>query len=330
MTAPNTPKRNQNTSQRAGSGESRAQVQQSRQPVHNERRPSADNLPSDQTAPEQEYSDYLLDYDENDAALNAKIPDVLLDAPVVKLSNLDFELNDLRARVSLFAKVLDLVELSVGIDAFLGKVKLTIESIEVQALLKVRLDNVTAILDRVLTTVDRNPQIVHELVRGVSSAVEDVGEGAGQLVGEGASEALSDIGSGAGSAVEDVGAGAGEAVEDVGEGAGSAVADVGDGAGEAVDEVGKGAAQVAGQAGQVAQGATEATGQTARQAHETAGQATDRAGQSARGEVQDEVKATPSAERLAQRLGVDLSTVEGTGAGGHITVKDVRSAAQRG
>ena len=332
MTAPNSPKRNQDTSQRTGNVESGARAKQSRQPVRNdEQRPSSNNhLPSDRTAPEQEYSDYLLDYDEEDAALNAKDPDVLLDAPVVKLSNLDFELDDLRAKVSLFAKVLDLVELSVGIDALLGKVKLTIESIEVQALLKVRLDNVRAIFDRVLTTVDRNPQIVHALVRGVSSAVEDVGEGAGGLVGEGANEAVSDLGSGAGSAVEDVGEGAGEAVEDVGEGAGSAVADVGAGAGEAVDEVGKGAAQVAGQAGQVAQGATEAAGQTARQAHETAGQATDRAGQSARGEGQDEVKATPSAERLAQRLGVDLSTVEGTGAGGHITVKDVRSAAQGG
>src|ERR671921_2557261 len=186
---------------------------------------SAKNVPSDQTVPEQVYSDYALNYDESDAAFNGKIPDVLLDAPVVKLEGLDFELNDLRARVSLFAKVLDLVELTVGIDAYLGRVKLTIDSIEVQALLKVRLDNVRAILDRVLTTVDRNPQIVQELVRGVSSAVEDVGESA--------SSALEDVGEGAGSAVEDVGEGAGSAVEDVGEGAGKAVEDVGSGAGQA-------------------------------------------------------------------------------------------------
>jgi hypothetical protein len=328
MTAQNPQKkRNQDPSQRTSDRQSGAQATQTPQSVHNdEQHPSADNLPSHQTAPEQEYSDYLLDYDEDDAALNAKTPDVLLDAPVVKLNNLDFELDDLRAKVSLFAKVLDLVELSVGIDAFLGRVKLNIESIEVQALLKVRLDNVTRILDRVLTTVDRNPQIVHELVRGVSSAVEDVGESTGQMVGEGAKEALSDIGAGAGSAVEDVGEGASEAVEDVGEGAGSAVEDVGQGAGqaaqevaqdasEAVDEVGQGAGQAAGQAGQVAQGATDQAGQST---------------QGAPREVQDEVKATPSAERLAQRLGVALSKVEGTGVGGRITVRDVRSAAQVG
>jgi 2-oxoacid dehydrogenase-like protein with E3 subunit-binding domain len=351
MTAQNSQKkRNQDPSQRTSDRQSGAQATQTPQSVQNdEQHPSANNLPSHHTAPEQEYSDYVLDYDEDDAALNAKTPDVLLDAPVVKLNNLDFELNDLRAKVSLFAKVLDLVELSVGIDAFLGRVKLNIESIEVQALLKVRLDNVTRILDRVLTTVDRNPQIVHELVSGVSSAVEDVGESTGQLVGEGAKDALSDIGAGAGSAVEDVGEGAGEAVEDVGEGAGSAVEDVGQGAGEAVEEVGSGAGQAVGEVGEgagqaaqeVAQGASEAVdevGQGARQAAGQAGQvaqgATDQAGQStqgAPGEVQeDEVKVTPSAERLAQRLGVALSTVEGTGVGGRITVRDVRSAAQEG
>ena len=70
---------------------------------------SAKNVPSDQTVPEREYSDYALNYDEGGAAFDGKIPDVLIDAPVVKLEGLDFELNDLRAKVALFAKVLDLV-----------------------------------------------------------------------------------------------------------------------------------------------------------------------------------------------------------------------------
>src|ERR687898_538360 len=192
----------------------------------------AANIPGDKTIPEKEYADYTLEYDEEDAVMNGKIPDVLLDVPVVKVDEINFELNDLRAQVSLHAKVLDLVELSVGADVFLGRVKLVIKGVEAQALLKVRLDNVTAILDRVLTTIDRNPQIVEKLVEsvgsavedvgsGAGSAVEDVGEGAGQLVGDGLNQAVADIGSGAGSAVEDVGSGAGSAVEDVGQGAGS-------------------------------------------------------------------------------------------------------------
>src|SRR5215210_7270223 len=236
----------------------------------------ASNIPGDQTIPEKEYADYTLEYDEDDAVMNGKIPDVLLDVPVVKVDEIDFELNDLRAKVNLFAKVLDLVELSVGVDAYLGRVKLVIKGVEAQALLKVRLDNVTAILDRVLTTIDRNPQIIEKLVEsvgsavedvgegagqlvgeGVNSAVEDVGEGAGQLVGEGANQAVADIGSGAGDlvgeganqAVADIGSGAGSAVEDigsgtgdlVGEGANQAVADIGSGAGSAVEDVGSGA-----------------------------------------------------------------------------------------
>src|SRR5919112_1739376 len=259
--------------QRAGGQQRGAQSTQPPSSEQNEKQHrSAKNVPSHQTVPEREYSDYALNYDEGGAAFDGKIPDVLIDAPVVKLEGLDFELNDLRAKVALFAKVLDLVELTVGIDAYLGRVKLTIDSIEVQALVKVRLDNVTAILDRVLTTIDRNPQIVEEIARGVGSAVEDVGEGAGRLVGEGANEAVSAIGSGAGSAVEDVGEGAGKAVEDVGEGAGSAVEDVGSGAGQAVDEVGQGAGQAAGEVGQ-------GVGQTAEQVGQGAGEAVQEAGQ---------------------------------------------------
>src|SRR5215203_2630566 len=212
----------------------------------------ASNIPGDQTIPEKEYADYTLEYDEDDAVMNGKIPDVLLDVPVVKVDEINFELNDLRAKVNLFAKVLDLVELSVGVDAYLGRVKLVIQGVEAQALLKVRLDNVTAILDRVLTTIDRNPQIIEKLVEGVSSAVSDIGEGAGNLVGEGLNSAVEDIGPGAGqlvgeglnSAVADIGSGAGSAVEDVGEGAGDLV---GEGAGSAVEDIGSGAGDLVGE-----------------------------------------------------------------------------------
>lgn len=320
----------QDTSQNTGGQQSGA-ARATQTPQHR----SARNVPSEQTVPEQEYSDYVLNYEEGDAAFDGKIPDVLLDAPVVKLENLDFELNDLRAKVSLFAKVLDLVELSVGIDAYLGRVKLTIESIEVQALLKVRLDNVRAILDRVLTTVDRNPQIVHELVRGVSSAVEDVGEGAGDLVGEGANEAVSDIGSGARTAVEDVGEGAGSAVEDVGGGAGEAVGEVGQGAGQAAGEVGEGAGEAVQEAGagvgQSAQEMGQRAGQAAQEAGQGAGQATQQGGGQQQGEQaggEQKPNATKAAAQKAEELGVDLSQIEGSGSNGRITVRDVLSAAQ--
>jgi hypothetical protein len=278
MATSNTQEGNEGTAPRTADQQEGDQATLSRRSGQDEEHSrSVENVPSDQTVPEQVYADYAQNYDEDDAALNGRIPDVLLDAPMVSIKGLDFELDELRAKVSLFAKVLDLVELSVGIDAYLGKVKLTIESVDVQALLKVRLDNVTAILDRVLTTIDRNPQIVEEIASGVGSAVEDVGEGAGELVGEGANEAVSDIGSGTGSAVGDVGQGAGQAVEDVGGGAGQAAGELGQGAGQAAQEVGGGAGQAAKQAGdsigQTAQGATDAAGEAAGQAGDATEQA---------------------------------------------------------
>ncbi|GAB3695456.1 hypothetical protein [Saccharopolyspora tripterygii] len=174
-------------------------------------------------------------------------PDVHLDIPVVEVDEISLEVEDLRARVSLQAEVLDLLKLNVGVDAELGRVALQLKGVRAQALLNVRLDNVADVLDRVLTTIDRNPQILENLTSGVGRAVADVGEGAGEAVeevGSGAGGAVENVGEGAAEAVEDVGAGAGGAVESVGEGTGSAVEDVGAGAGEAVEDVGDAAEQV--------------------------------------------------------------------------------------
>ena len=133
-------------------------------------------------------------------------PDVLVDIPQVHVDEISLEVQDLNARVSLEADVLQLLKLHVGIDATLGRVQLTIKGVEAQALLKVRLDNVARIIDRVLTTIDDNPEIVDGLVRSVGGAVEQIGTGTGSLAGE--------VGRGAGRALEDVGGG----VESVAEG----------------------------------------------------------------------------------------------------------------
>lgn len=190
-------------------------------------------------------------------------PDVYLDVPVLKVDEIDLDVENLRAHVSLQTEVLDLLRLNVGADVSLGRVHLGISGVEAQAQLKVRLDNVAMIINRVLTTLDRNPELLRDLTRGIGSAVQDVGGGAGQAVGElgtGAGRAVEDVGQGAGRAVEDVGQGAGRAVEDVGEGAGRAVEGVGEGAGAAVDEVGRGARSVAEDVGQGAGTAVEEVG----------------------------------------------------------------------
>jgi hypothetical protein len=173
-------------------------------------------------------------------------PDVLLDVPVVKVDKIDIEVEDLRAQVAVRADVRKLLKLSVGVHAKLDQVELNIEGVEAQALLKARLDNVSGILDRVVTTLDRNP----ELLESVGRAVEDVGGGAGHMLDE------------SGDAIEDVGEGAGQALPQVGQGANQALGQVGQGANQALGEVGKGAGQgVAGVGQGVQQGVGKLSGQ---------------------------------------------------------------------
>jgi hypothetical protein len=192
-------------------------------------KPEADRLaqwsPDHDAADEQEREGYGL----NDEP-SSEEPDVLLDVPVLKVDEIDLEVDDLRAQLSLHAAVLDLLKLHVGADVTLGRVALKIKGVEAQALLKVRLDNVAAIINRVLTTIDRNPQVLEHVTRGLGTAVEQVGRGAGEAVG--------DVGRGAGEAAEQIGRGAGEAVGEVGRGAGEAAEQVGRGAGEAVEAIG--------------------------------------------------------------------------------------------
>lgn len=208
----------------------------------------------------------------DDTALDSEVagsgPDVYLDVPVLKVEEIGIEVDNLEAHVSLAAAVLDLLKLNVGADAFLGKVNLEIKGVEAQARLEVRLDKVALIVDRVLTTLDRNPEILQHIGRGVESAARGIGSGAGQAVGElgkGAGGAVQDVGQGAGQAVGELGKGAGGAVQDVGQGAGQAVGEVGKGAGGAVKGVGEGAGQAAGELGKDVGGAVEDVGKGAGQ-----------------------------------------------------------------
>ncbi|GAA3541044.1 hypothetical protein GCM10022419_021480 [Nonomuraea rosea] len=249
-------------------------------------------------------------------------PDVYLDVPMVKVEEIDLEVQDLRAKVSLQAEVLDLLRLNVGADVGLGRVSLTIKGVEAQALLKVRLDNVAHIIDRVLQTIDDNPQILDNLTRSVGTAVENIGTGAGYAVrdvGAGAGTAVRDVGAGAGTAVRDVGAGAGTAVRDVGAGvhevgagAGTAVRDVGTstagtirdvgpGAGQVVRDTGAGATGIVRDTGTSATGIVRDTGTTA--ARTAAGQFVPRAGNDAYG-------VPPTGVSAPQRVATENGTGE--------------------
>lgn len=316
------------------------------------------NQTSESTVPEREYQDYTLLHP--GSISDTDEPDVLVDIPVVKVDEIHFQLDDLEARVSVHAEVLDLVKLSVGVHAELGKVELSIKGVEAQALLRARLDHVTAIIDRVLTTLDRNPKLLESVGRSIEQIGTGAGKGVGQL-GQGAGHAVEDVGEGAEGAVKDVGKGAGGAVEDVGEGAGGAVEDVGGGAGQAVGGLGQGAGQALGGLGQLpaggggsgggngGSGGEGGNGMTGgRLAKEAAKIVAREIGSAATDEVKDlglaathkamelgerrrqrrasRHNATEAALREAESADIDLDEIEGSGAEGRITIRDVKEA----
>jgi hypothetical protein len=111
-------------------------------------------------------------------------PDVLLDVPQLRVEEIILEVEDLRAHVSVQAEVLNLLRLSVGADVQLRGVHLDIKGVEAQALLKVRLDRVAEIINRVLATIDRNPEIVGQIVGPLGAAVSELEGTVGRSVDE--------------------------------------------------------------------------------------------------------------------------------------------------
>jgi hypothetical protein len=191
----------------------------------------------------------LPDYSVIDPGDIEEATDVYLDAPVVKVDEIKFEMDDLRAHVAVLAEAGHFVQISAGAGVRLGKVELDIQGVETQALLEARLHNVSKILERVLTSLERNP----DLLESVGDALGDVGAGAHNLLtdtgdtiksaGKGAESAVQEVGQGAGEGVAGIGSGAQQGVEGLGQGAEQGVQGLGQGAQQGVEGVGQGAQQ---------------------------------------------------------------------------------------
>ena len=115
--------------------------------------------------------------------------DVLLDVQELEVDRIKLTVKDLRAHVSVVAELASLVNLQVGVDARLDEVELEIEGVRAKLLLKVRLDDVRAILKHALDTVAEHPEILRILTRALDELVEGLlGDALGTL--EGALEGL--------------------------------------------------------------------------------------------------------------------------------------------
>lgn len=110
-------------------------------------------------------------------------PDVLLDVPRLEVDEITLDVQNLQVDIALDARLANLLQLTAGADASIEQVKLAIKGVRAQATLIVRLDNVRAIIERTLQTLDNNPQLVTQLLSTVDNTVGTVGGVANNAVG---------------------------------------------------------------------------------------------------------------------------------------------------
>ena len=113
--------------------------------------------------------------------------DVVLDIPNLSVDQITLNVDQVHATVNLDARLAQLLRLTAGVNADIGRVNLDIRGVCAEAHLVVRLNNVAAIIDRTLTTIDRNPAILTNLTGSVGQTLENVTApgGLGSQLGDG-------------------------------------------------------------------------------------------------------------------------------------------------
>jgi pyruvate/2-oxoglutarate dehydrogenase complex dihydrolipoamide acyltransferase (E2) component len=106
--------------------------------------------------------------------------DVLLEVPVLNIEELDLEVEDLRAHVSVRAELADFVKINVGVDAYLDKVKLGIKGVEAQLLLKVKLERILGTIERALNAIEQNPGLLDAALGEIEGTIEEPDESASE------------------------------------------------------------------------------------------------------------------------------------------------------
>jgi hypothetical protein len=140
-------------------------------------------------------------------------PDFYVFVPEVHVGELDLDVERLEAHLALRAQVAGLLDLVAGVHVGVDKVKIDLKDVDAECELKVRLENTYNILDRTLTTLDENPDILKALLGTANSAVETTGEIGGEATKPGG--ALSELTSGVGDTLGHLGGSLGEGVSNV-------------------------------------------------------------------------------------------------------------------
>ena len=97
--------------------------------------------------------------------------DVILEIPELSVDSIGLTVNNVRAHVALDANAMNFVQLTAGVDIGIKQVQLGLTGVFAEAYLYVDLDNVARIVERVVTSLDRNPQILTRLLAAVDTTV---------------------------------------------------------------------------------------------------------------------------------------------------------------
>jgi hypothetical protein len=130
-------------------------------------------------------------------------PDVWVDVPEVHVGELNIDVEHLDAQLALRTQVAGLLSLVAGVQVSVDNVKIELKDVDGKAEVKVRLQNTYNILDRTLTTLDENPDILKGLLETADTAVQETGR-----VGKGATQpggAVKELTSGVGDTIGNVG-----------------------------------------------------------------------------------------------------------------------------
>ncbi len=97
--------------------------------------------------------------------------DVILEIPELSVDSIGLTVSNVRAHVSLEANAMNLVQINAGVDVGIKQVQLGIVGVFAEAYLYVDLDNVARIVTRVVQTLDRNPEILTQVLQAVDTTV---------------------------------------------------------------------------------------------------------------------------------------------------------------
>lgn len=101
--------------------------------------------------------------------------DVVLEVPDLSVDSIGLTVKQLQAHLALDANAANLVSLIAGVDVAIEQVKLDIVGVQAEAYVYVDLDNVTRIVNRVLQSLEHNPQLLTQLLTTVDTVVGTVG-----------------------------------------------------------------------------------------------------------------------------------------------------------